>query len=90
MAKDDADEASVKREGREDEDGVHGEGEEVEEEESACTGEYGDVFPLSMDSSCIVTEMFGSVRGRGANSTEGERYVMVGLRRRVDVEGGVT
>lgn len=36
------------------------------------------------------TEMFGSLREYGANSTEGERYVMVGLRRRVEVEGEVT
>ena len=90
MAKDDADEASVKREVREDEDGVRGEGDEEEGEESAWTGEYEEVFPLSMDSSCTGTETFGSLRECGANSTEGERYVMVGLRRRVAVEGGVT
>ena len=73
MAKDDADEASVKREVREDEDGVRGEGDEVEEEESAWTGEYGEVSPLSMDSSCIGTETLESLRECGANSTEGER-----------------
>jgi hypothetical protein len=90
LAKDDADEASVKREGREDEDGVHGDGDEVEEEDSIWAGEYGEVFPLSMGSSCMVTETFGSLKECGANSTEGERYVMVGLRLRVEAEGGVT
>ena len=90
MAKDDADEVSVKREGKEDEDGVRGEGDEVEEEKYSWAGERGEAFPLSMGSSCIVTETSGSLRWCGANSTEGERYVMVGLRRRVDVEGGVT
>lgn len=89
MAKDDADDASVKREG-EDEDGVRGEGDEVEEEDSTCAGECEEVFPLSMGSSCVVIETFGSLREWGANSTEGERYVIVGLRRRVDVEGEVT
>ena len=62
MAKHDADDASVRREEREDEDGVHGEGDEVEEEESACTGECGEAFALSMGSPCMVTEAFGSLR----------------------------
>jgi hypothetical protein len=90
LAKDDADEASVKREVREDEEGVRGEGDEVEEDESAWTGEYGEVFALSMGSSWAGTETFGSVKAHGATSTDGERYVMVGLRRRVDVGGGTT
>ena len=90
MAKDDADEPSVKRGGREDEDGVGGEGDEVEEDKSSWAGEYEDVFPLSMGSSWTGTETVVWLRGYGANSTEGERYVMVGLRRRVDVVGGVT
>lgn len=90
MAKDDADEASVKRELGEEEEGVRGEGDEVEEDESGWTGEYGDVFALSVGSSWRGTEIFGLLREYGATSTEGERYVMVGLRRRVDVGGGVT
>jgi len=90
LAKDDADEPSVKRGGREDEDGVGGEGDEVEEDKSSWAGEYGDVFPLSMGSSWTGTETVVWLRGYGENSTEGERYVMVGLRRRVDVVGGVT
>jgi len=90
LAKDDADEASVKRGGREDEDGVGGEGDEVEEEKSSWAGEYGDAFPLSMGSSWTGTETGWSLRECGVNSTEGERYVMVGLRRRVDVVGGVS
>jgi hypothetical protein len=90
LAKDDADEGSVKREVREDEDGVRGEGEEVEEEESGRAGEYVEVFALSMGSSWTGTETFGSLKEYEATSTEGERYVMVGLRRRVDVGGELT
>lgn len=83
-------EVSVKREVREDEEGVRGEGDEVEEEESAWTGEDGEVFGLSMGSSCIGRETFGLLKEYGATSAEGERYVMVGLRRRVDVGGEMT
>ena len=66
-------EASVEREVREEEDGVHGDGDEVEEDEPGWVGEYGEVFGLSMGSSCMGTEIFGSLKEYGASSTEGER-----------------
>lgn len=73
-----------------DEDGVRGEGDEVEEGESGWAGEWGEGFVLSMGSSCTGTEPLGSLKEYGATSTEGERYVIVGLRRRVDVGGETT
>lgn len=48
------------------------------------------MFALSARSSCMGTEAFGSLKEYGATSTEGERYVIVGLRRRVDVGGEMT
>jgi hypothetical protein len=73
LAKDDADEGSVKREGSEAEDGVRGDGDDVEEEDSTWAGGQGEVSPLSMGSSWMVTGAFGSLKENGANSTEGER-----------------
>ena len=62
----------------------------MEEDGSDWAGEYGEVFVLSVGSSCMGAGAFGSLKEYGETSTEGERYVTVGLRRRVDVGGEMT